>query len=208
MISTNPTWRPLGLSFWLLPSATRTALSLAYQGLLLGCVLIVLGEMHCGAAERPEVKTASTPPNSRLIQGKVTAIVDGDTLHLATDDANYAVDLAGIDAPEKGQPSGNMAAQVLYLRLLQKEVQVLVLAAPSANPIVAPVVPKPTTAPPIVRVCGMIMCRQSIIAISNIIRRNSAAASPSTVHPKRHKPMMTQAEPAASTNRYRMEMGS
>ncbi len=170
MIGTNPTWYVFGrallrkLSSCLPPSAARAILSMPYQGLLLGYILLVLGEIHCGAADRPVAKPDSTPPTSLLMDGKVTAIVDGDTLHLATGNANYSVDLAGIDAPEKGQPSGDMAAQVLYLKLLQKQVQVLVLATPSANPIVTSVVPKPTTAPTTAgaalrqRVCGIIYC--------------------------------------------------
>jgi len=98
----------------------------------------------CGlAAEPSEQKDESAPPPSRVIRGRVSAIADGDTLYLAGESGNYVVDLAGIDAPEKGQPCGDMAAQVLHLKLFQKEVQVLVLPGATDELVVRPVAPVP-----------------------------------------------------------------
>lgn len=92
----------------------------------------------------PEQATALATPS--LLEGKVIAIVDGDTLHLATEGVVYAVDLAGIDAPEKGQPSGDMAAQVLHLKVLNKQVQVLTFQGAPSNPNVRRITPVPTEA--------------------------------------------------------------
>ncbi len=160
-------------SLWRLSSlclliAFRIVRSTAFRWLLLSGSLLIFGGIYCRAADPPVAKPNSSPPTSQVFQGKVTAIIDGDTLHLDTKNAKYVVDLAGIDAPEKGQPSGSMAAQVLYLKVLQKEISLLVLAAPSPNPVVVPVTPKPTPAPtpnldpsrPATRqrVCGILYC--------------------------------------------------
>jgi endonuclease YncB( thermonuclease family) len=107
-------------------------------------MLLILGAPHSRlAADLPQSNRDSAPAPSQLVEGKVTAIIDGDTLHLTAGDTVYLVDLAGIDAPEKGQPSGDMAAQVLHLKVMQKQVQLLVLPDPSTSPNVHPVTPVP-----------------------------------------------------------------
>ncbi len=95
------------------------------------------------AADSPQSNQRSPTTTAQVIQGHVTAIVDGDTLHLTADSIVYIVDLAGIDAPEKGQPSGDMAAQVLHLRVLQKPAQLLVLPHLAASSNVQPITPAP-----------------------------------------------------------------
>ncbi len=110
------------------------------------CLFVALF-VQCALASEPSAeKDHSASPASRLIRGRVTAIADGDTLYLAAESGNYVVDLAGIDAPEKGQPWGDMAAQVLHLRLFQKEVQVLALPDTTGNPVVRQVTPVPAAA--------------------------------------------------------------
>ena len=108
------------------------------------CVLLVVVMAQCVVASPPQSKPQSPPEDSQVLHGKVTAIVDGDTLHVKTLHAVYIVDLVGIDAPEKGQLFGDMAAQVLYLRAFHREVDVLALPASLSNPIVRAIVPRPT----------------------------------------------------------------
>lgn len=52
----------------------------------------------------------------------VTAIVDGDTLWVALDDARVQVRVHGIDAPERAQPFGSEAADFTSRTLLHKRV--------------------------------------------------------------------------------------
>ncbi len=107
-----------------------------------GLFLLKAALISAAGPAAPKQPTASGVP--RLLQGEVIAIVDGDTLHLATEGVVYAVDLAGIDAPEKGQPSGDMAAQVLHLKVLKKQVQLLVFSGTPSNPNVRRITPVPT----------------------------------------------------------------
>ena len=111
------------------------------------CLSLPLVVLGLGRLLGEELKDATpTPvPQKDWIEGTVTAIVDGDTVHVSGKDAEYLVDLAGIDAPEKGQPSGEMATQVLYLKVMKREVRVLVLPPSSSSPVVLPVAPAPTT---------------------------------------------------------------
>ncbi len=94
--------------------------------------ILVLATAQNIAAQTPDrqpAKEVPVEPVRQVVRGRVAAIVDGDTLHLAAGKVTRVVRLAGIDAPEKGQPFGNAAAQVSSLKLLQKEVDVLVVGA-------------------------------------------------------------------------------
>ncbi len=66
------------------------------------------------------------PLPSTLLEGKVVGIQDGDTITLL-DPLNhpYRIRLLGIDAPEKNQPFGKVAKQVLSDRIFGKQVQVM-----------------------------------------------------------------------------------
>lgn len=56
----------------------------------------------------------TSAPAESGIAGRVVAVKDGDTLELLTADKRlYTIRLAEIDAPEKGQPYGQKAKQVL-----------------------------------------------------------------------------------------------
>ena len=44
--------------------------------------------------------------NAYEIIGKVTKVVDGDTIHVLADNVRYKIRLASIDAPERNQPLG------------------------------------------------------------------------------------------------------
>ena len=62
-----------------------------------------------------------------ILEGLVTTVADGDTLTVL-DEAkiSHRIRLLGIDAPERGQPFGKVARQVLLERVIRKRVQVLV----------------------------------------------------------------------------------
>ncbi len=64
-------------------------------------------------------------PQRNLITGRVIAIADGDTITLLdSQKKQIKIRLAGIDAPEKGQPFGNKAKKNLSRLLFGKNVVV------------------------------------------------------------------------------------
>ncbi len=57
--------------------------------------------------------------------GKVTRVVDGDTITVVTSDKKtHKIGLEGIDAPENMQPSGDKATKALSAKVLDKQVTV------------------------------------------------------------------------------------
>jgi endonuclease YncB( thermonuclease family) len=62
---------------------------------------------------------------AEILTGRVVGIADGDTITVldSTNDP-HKVRLAGIDAPEKGQPFGNVAKQNLARLVASKAVSV------------------------------------------------------------------------------------
>ncbi len=76
----------------------------------LGLVLISLLTSHGGLADN--------------LQGRVVAITDGDTITLLdAQNQQHKIRLAGIDAPEKKQPFGNVAKQRMADMVFGKEVR-------------------------------------------------------------------------------------
>ena len=62
---------------------------------------------------------------ARTIEGKVVKVADGDTITvLDSSKEQHRVRLAGIDAPEKGQPFGNASRKKLGELVAGKEVRV------------------------------------------------------------------------------------
>ncbi len=59
------------------------------------------------------------------LEGRVIKVTDGDTLILLVDKTRYEVKLAGIDAPEEGQPYGEEAKQALSVKVFGKTIKVL-----------------------------------------------------------------------------------
>ena len=57
--------------------------------------------------------------------GKVVKIADGDTVTVLRDNEQIKIRMAGIDAPEKAQPFGNVARQSMSEMLFGKEVRVV-----------------------------------------------------------------------------------
>ncbi|MHB8902708.1 MAG: thermonuclease family protein [Thermoguttaceae bacterium] len=153
----------------LIRAAARRVSRAAIRGLIVSCLLsppVVLRQTIADDASPPAADPGSSLPP--LIHGTVTAIIDGDTLHVTSAGHLYLVDLAGVDAPEKGQAAGDMAAQVLHLKVMQKQVQLLPLPPSSADLNVQPVTPVPTeprrlttSDSPIpfrTRICGILYC--------------------------------------------------
>ena len=59
------------------------------------------------------------------LQGRVTAVHDGDTLTLAVGEARLRVRLDGVDAPEAAQPYGRSARRSLLQLCRGKDAKVL-----------------------------------------------------------------------------------
>jgi len=57
--------------------------------------------------------------------GKVVKVADGDTITVLRDREQIKIRLAGIDAPEKAQPFGNVARQSMSEMLFGREVRVV-----------------------------------------------------------------------------------
>ncbi|EID0396783.1 thermonuclease family protein [Salmonella enterica] len=66
-----------------------------------------------------------TPSVQATLTGRVVRVIDGDTVVvLTTSERTVRVRLAGIDAPEKGQPFGQRARQFLASRVAGRVVKV------------------------------------------------------------------------------------
>lgn len=59
-----------------------------------------------------------------VLVGRVTKVVDGDTLDVQLQSGLIRIRLHGIDAPERSQPHGKDAAALLTRLVLHKEVQI------------------------------------------------------------------------------------
>ena len=86
--------------------------------------------------ETPSVTTSSEPSTAVTEQpateipgeftGKVVKVIDGDTIDVLTGDKQtIRIRLNGIDCPERGQPFGNTATQVLNIFILGNVVKVV-----------------------------------------------------------------------------------
>ena len=65
----------------------------------------------------------ASPRSEGFLPGKVTRVVDGDTLDVLLDSGRIRVRLHGVDAPERDQPGGREASQWLQQRLMNHAVQ-------------------------------------------------------------------------------------
>jgi len=73
------------------------------------------------------IPTFGAKPHYTLT-GKVVAIADGDTLAVLDESkTQHKIRLAGIDAPEKGQPFGTKAREALSDKVFQQSVRVDVI---------------------------------------------------------------------------------
>ena len=63
--------------------------------------------------------------DTRTIEGIVVNVADGDTITILDSNKDqHRVRLAGIDAPEKGQPFGNASRKMLGESVAGKEVRI------------------------------------------------------------------------------------
>ena len=76
------------------------------------------------AAAQPADKTLKPEPG--LLIGEVIEVTSGDALTLMVDGKECAIRLAGIDAPEAGQPYGEASTKALHDQVWGKTVQILV----------------------------------------------------------------------------------
>ena len=62
---------------------------------------------------------------AEVLEGRVTGIVDGDTIDVLVDERPIRIRLAGIDTPERGQPWSLRSKQALSERVFGKAVRVI-----------------------------------------------------------------------------------
>jgi len=85
------------------------------------------------AAAAAAVQATSTPaataaPATTAVQGRVVRVLDGDSLLLRIEGQGVrGVRIAGIDAPEKGQPFADVARRALLAKLDDREIRVEVV---------------------------------------------------------------------------------
>ena len=78
-------------------------------------------------AVRRRIDKAAEEALFNTLCGVVTSVTDGDTLMLTTDDAEYKIRLACIDAPERNQPGGKESTAALTELVKDKPVTVKVI---------------------------------------------------------------------------------
>ena len=61
----------------------------------------------------------------RVLEGRVTRVIDGDTIEVLVEKRPIRVRVAGIDTPERGQPWASRSKQALSERVFGKEVRVI-----------------------------------------------------------------------------------
>jgi endonuclease YncB( thermonuclease family) len=68
---------------------------------------------------------SSAAAQAALLEGRVVAVADGDTITILDNtNTQYKIRLAGIDAPEKKQPFGNVSKKFLSDLVYDKQVSV------------------------------------------------------------------------------------
>ena len=79
------------------------------------------------ATEQPAATTSPCgDPGQPVLVGRVTRVVDGDTVDVALPSSEIRVRLSGADAPEHDQPWGPQATAALRSRVLGREVDLVV----------------------------------------------------------------------------------
>ena len=94
---------------------------------LLGLPIFLAGLMAFGLAQEPktgkEPKDSVNPPKPFL--GKVVRVTDGDTITVLLDGREHEVRLETIDAPERNQPFGQKAKEILSGKISGKNVKIV-----------------------------------------------------------------------------------
>ena len=100
------------------------------RGLLRCTALVSLSLAGCNSLPPSALSVSATrevvhKAEHNQIRGRVVGVSDGDTITvLDGQNVQYRVRLLGIDAPEKNQPFGKVAKQVLSDRIFNREVVV------------------------------------------------------------------------------------
>src|SRR5262245_60707498 len=93
------------------PRARTVIVTLACSAVALGLIALAWTRM-------------AAPDEAAVLVGRVTKVVDGDTLDVQLSSGTIRIRLHGIDAPEKAQPHGNVATAALSGLVLNKQVQI------------------------------------------------------------------------------------
>lgn len=106
--------------------ATRACRALAAAAAL---AVAALPPVPASAAAAGGAATAApAAPRTTTIEARVTRVVDGDSLFvIVADNGVLGVRVAGIDAPEKGQPFADVARRALLEQLHERQVRVEVV---------------------------------------------------------------------------------
>ena len=70
------------------------------------------------------ITTLSTARAETSFEGRVVKVFDGDTIEVLVGDERRRIRLAGIDAPERGQPWSQRSRQALAARVVGKQVRI------------------------------------------------------------------------------------
>lgn len=104
----------------------------------LACVVAFGPSPYAVAAEqRAESTSACGDPGQPVLVGRVTRVVDGDTVDVALKSGTIRVRLSGADAPEHDQPWGSEATAALRSRVLDRDVELVVVDQDSYDRMVA-----------------------------------------------------------------------
>jgi endonuclease YncB( thermonuclease family) len=99
--------------------------AVAVIALLLVAVLALSGTV-CAQRTEPLTSRDETATDELVLVGRVTRIIDGDTLDVQLDSGPIRVRLDSIDAPERAQPWGDKATDALARRVADREVELSV----------------------------------------------------------------------------------
>jgi endonuclease YncB( thermonuclease family) len=97
--------------------------------LLIGVFVRVLGSAAITLGLGLEGAAADVPssPTREVIRGRVTKVVDGDTISVTSAEGEARIRLAEIDAPEMSQPHGAESRAALEALVFGKSVRVVVI---------------------------------------------------------------------------------
>jgi len=70
------------------------------------------------------LSAAAAQGGKPFLEGRVVAVLDGDTLDVLVDGSTRRIRVAGIDTPERGQPWAERSKQALSDRVFGKQVQI------------------------------------------------------------------------------------
>lgn len=87
--------------------------------------MITIGLAQDGSVSKSTTPKTSGPAKETTIEGKVTKIIDGDSIIVVGNDKKeYEVQIEGTDAPETKQPFGKESTEALSKMLKDKKVKV------------------------------------------------------------------------------------